>query len=53
MARRSGLAAIVFVMCDEKSVVPSFGHASETVSAPGTIFFITMRKWSNALRPYE
>ncbi len=40
-------------MCEVKSVVPSFGQPSETVWAPGTIFFITMLKWSKALRPYE
>ena len=34
------------------SLVPSFGHASETTSIfPGVSFFITTLKWSNAFRP--
>ena len=36
------------------SVVPSFGHASETTSSlPGVSFFMTTLKWSKAFRPYE
>ena len=35
---RSGLADSVLVMWALKSVVPSFGQASDTASAPGTSF---------------
>jgi len=35
---------MALVMWELKSVVPSFGQPSETFSAEGSIFFITMPK---------
>jgi hypothetical protein len=38
-------------MWEVKSVVPSFGHPSETTSMLPISFFIAMFRWSKALRP--
>ena len=46
-------AAMALVMCELKSVVPSFGQPSETFSACGISFLNVIVQWSNALRPYE
>ena len=47
----SGFAEMALAMWAEKSVVPSLGHPSITICDPGSIFSLTIRMWSNALRP--
>ena len=48
---RSGCADMILVMWAVKSVVPSFGQLSETVSIPGSSRSSARVKCSDALRP--
>ena len=47
----SGFAEMTLVMCDVKSVVPSFGQPSDTTRDPARSFSDTRRMWSKAFRP--